>query len=252
VIDLKGKTAVVTGGSRGIGRATSLLMARAGAGVAFGYRENHTAARSLIQEIRAEGHRAVAQAGDITRPETVEALFTEARRNFGGIDIVVGNAGIWKRSPIDELTEGDWEETLAVNLRSAFLLCRAAAREMKPQRSGKIVLVSSTAGQRGEAFHAHYAASKGAIIALTKSLAAELGPWNIRVNAVAPGWVTTDMTSEVFRNPELRASIEEAIPLGRVAVPQDVAGPILFLASDLANHVQGEILNVNGGSVLCG
>jgi len=123
---------------------------------------------------------------------------------------------------------------------------------MKPQRSGKIVLVSSTAGQRGEAFHAHYAASKGAIIALTKSLAAELGPWNIRVNAVAPGWVTTDMTSEVFRNPELRASIEEAIPLGRVAVPQDVAGPILFLASDLANHVQGEILNVNGGSVLCG
>jgi 3-oxoacyl-[acyl-carrier protein] reductase len=145
-----------------------------------------------------------------------------------------------------------WDETMRINLDGVFLATNAVVPLMKARNRGAIIHVSSTAAVRGEAFHSHYAASKGALHALTKSLAVELAPFGIRVNAVAPGWVDTDMCVEVFRIPGYRRQVEETIPLRRVPPPEDIAGPILFLASDLARHITGEILNVNGGSVLCG
>jgi 3-oxoacyl-[acyl-carrier protein] reductase len=229
-----------------------MLLAQAGANVVIGYNSDHAAARSILEDLKVSGHHTALHSGDISDPETVRNLFETARREFGTIDIVVGNAGIWKKSSIDEMSEKDWQETIDVNLKSIYLTCRQAVREMKPRRSGNIILISSTAGQRGEPYYSHYAATKGAIIAMTKSLAAELGPWNIRVNAVAPGWVTTDMCREVMSDPARREAIQAEIPLGRIASAQDIAGPILFLASALASHVHGEVLNVNGGSVLCG
>lgn len=252
MIELQGKTAIVTGGSRGIGRAVCLLLAGAGADVAFGYRHNSEAAESVVREIEKQGGKALAVVGDVTRQDTFERLFSETKDQLGSVDIVVGNAGIWKGALIDEMTGEEWQETLDVNLNSIFWTCRYAAREMKPKRSGKIVLISSTAGQRGEAGHSHYAATKGAIIALTKSLGTELGPFNINVNCVAPGWVDTDMCTGVFADPDFRESVRQEIPLKRIATAEEIAGAVLFLASELARHIQGEILNVNGGSVLCG
>ncbi len=252
MIDLTGRTAIVTGGSRGIGRAAARALASAGANVAIGYHSNRQAAESLLEELRLVGRHAVASAGEASSRESVERLFEVAAEAFGAIDIVVANAGIWKRAAIESMTDEQWRETLDANLDSAFLICQAAAREMIPRREGRIILVSSTAGQRGEPCYSHYAASKGAIIALTKSLAAELGRHNVHVNAVAPGWVVTDMTADVMSDPGFRDAVIRHIPLGRIATPEDVAGPILFLASQLSNHVHGEILNVNGGSVLCG
>jgi 3-oxoacyl-[acyl-carrier protein] reductase len=171
---------------------------------------------------------------------------------FGALDVLVANVGIWKGAAIEEMTEREWDETINLNLKSIYACCKAAAGVMIPQRRGTLILISSTAGQRGEAFHSHYAATKGAIIAMTKSLAAELGPRGITVNCVAPGWVATDMTAEALNDPKQGVRIRELIPLGRVATPEEIAGPVLFLASDLASHVNGEVLNVNGGSVLCG
>jgi len=178
-------------------------------------------------------------------------MVDETVSRFGGIDILVNNAGIWKGSPIDEMSDDDWSEMLEINLTGTFHCIRAAVPSMKAAGFGRIVNVSSTAGQRGEAFHAHYAATKGAVISLTKSLATELAPHGITVNCVAPGWVATDMTSESLAGPE-RDGIVSAIPLGRVATPEEIAGAVLFLASDLASFVTGEILNVNGGAVLVG
>jgi 3-oxoacyl-[acyl-carrier protein] reductase len=179
-------------------------------------------------------------------------MVSSAVERFGALDILVANAGIWKRAPIDDMSERDWDETIDANLRSIYACARAAARVMIAQKRGTIILISSTAGQRGEAFHSHYAATKGAIISMTKSLAAELGPKGITVNCVAPGWVATDMTAGALSDTRQARKIRELIPLGRVATAKEIAGPILFLASDLASHVNGEVLNVNGGSVLCG
>ena len=252
MIDLTGKTAIVTGGSRGIGKSACLLLAKAGANVAFGFRNNESAAQSVVEEIRLEGKHALAVAGDVSQRETFEQLFDQARASFGQIHIVVGNAGVWERAAIDEMTENQWQKTIDTNLKSIYYLCHFAAREMKPNQAGKIILISSTAGQRGEAFYSHYAASKGAIIAFTKSLASELGPANIRVNCVAPGWVNTYMCSEEFENDAFKQSVLQSIPLHRLPTSEEIARTVLFLASDLATHITGEILNVNGGSVLCG
>jgi 3-oxoacyl-[acyl-carrier protein] reductase len=252
LIELTGKTAIVTGGSRGIGSATCRLLAKAGCSVVFGYRSNHEAANKLVKELESGGHKTIAVAGEISRKVEVEKLFTVCREAFGPVDIVVGNAGIWKKASIDQMTEEDWNETIEVNLKSIYHTCHFAALEMKPRRSGRIILVSSTAGQRGEALYSHYAATKGAIIALTKSLAAELGPWGIRVNSVAPGWVDTDMSADELQEESIRREIEDKIPLGYIPGANEIAGPILFLASNLSDQVHGEILNVNGGSVLCG
>lgn len=252
MIDLNGQTVIITGGSRGIGRASALLFAEAGARVAIGYHSDGEAAEAVIREIERRGGRALAVAGDASSRPDFERLWQEAESELGPVDCVVINAGIWKRASIDQMTDQQLNETLDVNLRSAFNACRVAAVAMKARRKGSIILVSSTAGQRGEPHYSHYAATKGGMIALTKSLAAELGPFNIRVNSVAPGWVLTDMTESVFSDQEFRHKVERITPLGRIAEARDIAAPILFLASDLARHIQGEILNVNGGSVLCG
>jgi 3-oxoacyl-[acyl-carrier protein] reductase len=227
-------------------------LASAGANIVLGFHNNESAAQSVVEEIQLIGKHALAVAGDVSKRETFEQLFDQARSAFGPIHVVVGNAGVWERAAIDEMTENQWQKTIDTNLKSIYYLCHFAAREMKPNQSGNIVLISSTAGQRGESFYSHYAASKGAIIALTKSLALELGPANIRVNCVAPGWVNTDMCSKEFKNKAFKQSVLQSIPLHKIPTSEEIARTILFLASDLATHVTGEILNVNGGSVLCG
>jgi 3-oxoacyl-[acyl-carrier protein] reductase len=251
VISLSGKRALVTGGSRGIGAATALLLAECGADVVIGYRARHADAEAVAARARARGVRASAFAGDISTHVGAESLVDRAASELGGLDIFVANAGIWPAEDValEEMSDDRWRRTLAENLDSVFYTCRAAARRI--DRGGRIVLVASTAGQRGEAYHADYAATKGAVISLTKSLVGELAPRDITVNCVAPGWVDTEMCADAFADGG-RERIAAAIPLGRVACAEDIAGPIVFLCSPLARHVTGEILNVNGGSVLCG
>jgi len=251
-IDLTGQTAIVIGGTRGIGRSACLRLARSGANLLITGKTAGNAAQATLLEIEQFGRAAVALQADAASKPDMEGVFAQAIDRFGRVDIVVANAGIWKRAPIDEMSELEWDETIVANLKSAYLACHLAARHMKPRGSGKIILVSSTAGQRGEPFYSHYAATKGGIIAFTKALGAELGPAGIRVNCVAPGWVLTDMTAGVFSDPSFKRSVETATPVGRIATPDQIADVILFLASDLASHLQGEIINVNGGSVLCG
>ena len=251
MIDLSGKSAVVTGGSRGIGRACCLALARAGARVCVNYRVESPSAELAVEEIENGGGEAFALAADVSRREEADMLVDEVAHRFGGLDILVNNAGIWKGSPVDEMTDAEWEETMAINMTGTFFCTRAAVPFMKNARWGRIINISSTAGQRGEAFHSHYAASKGAMISFTKSLAVELAPHGITVNCVAPGWVATDMSQESLLGPE-REAILATIPLGRVARPEEIAGAVAFLASDLASFVTGEILNVNGGAVLVG
>lgn len=250
MIDLSGKAALVTGGSRGIGRATAMLLARAGADVALAYHTRAADADSAAGEIRAFGRRALAVGGDLADPAVVERLGVAVRREFGRLDIFVANAGVWppEDTPLGSMTEGRWRRTLATNLDAIFLSTKVALGLMGP--GGRVVLVSSTAGQRGEAGHADYAATKGALIAMTKSLAIEYAP-GITVNCLAPGWVDTDMCLPAFEGAG-REAVRRTIPLARIASPEDIAGPIVFLCSNLARHITGEVLNVNGGSVLCG
>jgi 3-oxoacyl-[acyl-carrier protein] reductase len=250
-LDLQSRAALVTGGSRGIGRAAALLLARAGARVALTYRANEAAANSVVKEVRAAGGEAMALAADVSRPDHARQAVRDVVAAWQRLDILVLNAGIWEEDEAGGGNLDTWDRTFAVNARGAYLVTDAAVPHLAKEK-GAIVFVSSTAGQRGEARHAAYAASKGALISYTKSLAAELGPRGIRVNCVAPGWVATDMTAAALGDPPAYAEIERSIPLGRVASPEDIAGPILFLVSDLARHIQGEILNVNGGSVLAG
>lgn len=253
MINLTGKVALITGASRGIGAATALNFARAGVrGVVVNYKRDRNAARQVADSCGEFGAETMLLRADVSRVAAVEKMIDSTVARFGSLDILVANAGIWKEATIDKMSEEEWDETIDVNLKSIYACCHAAARVMLRHRRGTMILVSSTAGQRGEPFHSHYAASKGAIISMTKSLAAELGPRGITVNCVAPGWVATDMTDEALDDPKVRRKIRDLIPLGRVATPDEIAGPILFLASDLASHVNGEVLNVNGGSVLCG
>jgi 3-oxoacyl-[acyl-carrier protein] reductase len=253
MINLSNKVAIITGASRGIGAATAILFARAGVrAVVINYNRDREAADQVVADCENLGAEAIPFRADVSRVAAVDRMIEKTVARFGRLDILVANAGIWKEAPIEKMTESEWDETIDVNLKSIYACCHSAARVMIPKRRGTIILVSSTAGQRGEPFHSHYAASKGAIISMTKSLAGELGPRGITVNCTAPGWVATDMTEDALNDPKERRKIRELIPLGRVATPEEIAGPILFLASDLASHVNGEVLNVNGGSVLCG
>jgi len=253
MITLAGKIALITGASRGIGAATAVKFAQAGArGIALNYNRDRQAAAEVSNKCKDLGVEAITIRADVARVSDAQKLVRATLEHFGALDILVANAGIWKEAAIETMTEAEWDETIDANLKSIYACCAEAARVMLPRHSGTMILVSSTAGQRGEAFHSHYAATKGAIIAMTKSLAAELGPRGITVNCIAPGWVATDMTAEALSDPKQRRKIRELIPLGRVATPDEIAGPILFLASELASHVNGEVLNVNGGSVLCG
>jgi 3-oxoacyl-[acyl-carrier protein] reductase len=250
MIDLAGQVALVTGGSRGIGRAAALLLARAGADVALTFHTRADQAESVAREVQAVGRRTFVGGGDLGDPEVVDRLVAGIRREFGRLDMLVANAGIWpaEERRLPDISVGRWRTTLTANLDSVFLTIRAALPTMSS--GGRIVIVSSTAGQRGEAFHSDYAATKGALIALTKSLAIECAP-DILVNCIAPGWVDTEMSAPAF-SPENRERIRQSIPLQRIPTADDIAGPILFLCSDLARHLTGEVLNVNGGSVLCG
>jgi 3-oxoacyl-[acyl-carrier protein] reductase len=251
VISLRGKHALVTGGSRGIGAATAVLLAECGADVGIGYRRRAEDAAAVVRQVAERGVRGFAHAADIGTREGAEQLLERTLREFSTLDIFVGNAGTWpaEEAAVAEMTDERWRRTLAENLDAVFYTTRAAARVLPS--GGRIVLISSTAGQRGEAFHADYAASKGAVISFVKSLAIELAPRDVTVNCVAPGWVDTEMCDVPFADGG-RERIARTIPLGRIAAPRDVAGPTVFLCSELARHVTGEVLNVNGGSVLCG
>ncbi|HKQ62559.1 MAG TPA: 3-oxoacyl-ACP reductase family protein [Candidatus Polarisedimenticolaceae bacterium] len=251
MIDLGGKSALVTGGSRGIGRACCELLARAGAKVAVNYRVERPWAELVAQRIVESGGEAFACGADVAIADEAEMLVDETVDRFGRLDVLVANAGIWRGAPVEEISDGEWNEMLSINLSGVFHVIRAAVPHLRNGGGGRIITLSSTAGQRGEAGHAHYAATKGAIISFTKSLAVELAPAGILANCVAPGWVATDMTEAALDGAQ-RGPILAAIPLGRVATPEEIAGAVLFLASDLAAFVNGEVLNVNGGAVLCG
>ncbi len=254
MITLAGKAAVVTGGSRGIGAAAVKLFARAGADVVFNYHRSKDAAQQVEQEARKRGVRAESVKADLSKVKECEKLVKFARQRLGRIDILVANAGIWNAddAPIEKMNERQWDEMMAANLKSVYGVVRHAAPHMIAQKSGRIIAVSSTAGQRGEALHTHYGATKGGIISFVKGLSTELARHNILVNCVAPGWVDTDMSAAVLHSKAGWKFATSAIPLGRPATADEIAGPILFLASELATFMTGEILNVNGGAVLCG
>lgn len=251
MLNLTSKVVLITGGSKGIGAACVKYFCMAGASVAFTYNSNSTSATKLEKRFKNIA-RCKSYKVDISNENEIKNVVHRVLKDFGKIDVLVNNAGIWKEGKFNKMTLTQWEETIKVNLTSTFLFCHYVVPGMKLKRCGKIINISSTAGQRGEANYSHYAASKGGIISFTKSLASELGPFNINVNSVAPGWVITDMTKRALSDNITFAEEIKKIPLGRIATADDIAGPVLFLASDLARHITGEILNVNGGSVLVG
>jgi 3-oxoacyl-[acyl-carrier protein] reductase len=251
LLGLRGRRVLITGASRGIGRATARLFAAAGASVALTWRTGEAEALALEAELKALGAGGVALQADLSSEDEAARAWRDAEAALGGIDILVANHGVWPPLdvPLAEMTTAQWRRTLAVNLDGVFFLTREAARHITP--GGRILLVSSTAAQRGEPFHGDYAASKGALISLVKGLALELAPRDVTVNAVAPGWVETDMVAGALEG-EARTRALDGIPLGRIATPEDIAGPLVFLASALARHITAEVLNVNGGSVRVG
>lgn len=249
MIDLSNKVTLITGGSRGIGGACVKLFAKAHSKVAFTFKQAKTNTEKL--EVEFPGL-VKAYRTDMESEQNIFETVDQVVKDFGKVDILVHNAGIWNDGTLEKMSLDTWNELMRVNLTSTFLFAKACSLHMKKNNFGRMIFVSSTAGQRGEAFHSHYAASKGGMISFTKSLAVELATFNITVNSVAPGWVDTDLNNEIFADKEFKEKVRKEIPLGRIPTAEDIAGPILFLASDLARHINGEILNVNGGSVLCG
>jgi 3-oxoacyl-[acyl-carrier protein] reductase len=250
-LNLRGRVAVVTGGSKGIGRAAAVRLAQAGVSVVVNYLNDEAGAGETLSRIESAGAKGLIVRADVSKLGDAEALVRRAWEGFGRLDILVCNAGVWEGAPSESLEESVWDRTLEINLKGTWALCRAAIPILKERGWGRIIALSSTAGQRGEANYSNYAAAKGGQLAFVKSLALELGGHGINVNAVAPGWVDTEMTSQVFADGNRRREIEAATPVGRVASPDDIALPILFLCSDWARHITGGVLSVNGGSVLC-
>lgn len=248
---LTGRRALVTGGSRGIGAATARLLARCGADVAITYRTRQGDADAVAAEIAAGGVRSAVHRVELADRASVDGAIDRIAAGWGGIDILIGNAGVWPSDdvPVRDLPDERWSTTMRENVDGMFYSTRSVLRVMG--EGGRIVLVASTAGQRGEPMHADYAASKGAMISFVKSVAIEVARRGITVNSVAPGWVETEMCADPFAGGG-KERIANAIPVGRIASPGDIAAPIVFLCTHGARHITGEILNVNGGSVLCG
>lgn len=254
MISLAGKAALITGGSRGIGAAAVKMFAQAGADVIFNYAKAKEAAQQVEQEAAKHGTRVEAFKADVGKHAENKRLVEHCIARLGRLDILVANAGVWNQEdlPIEKMSEKQWDDMMRVNLKSVYSIIHFAVPQMIKQKAGKIIPISSTAGQRGESLHTHYGASKGGIISLTKGLSTELARHNILVNCVAPGWVATDMSNAVLETKAGQKMAATVIPLGRAATAEEIAGPILFLASDLANFMTGEIINVNGGAILCG
>lgn len=250
MIDLTGKTVLITGGSRGIGAACVKYFSEANADVAFTYVQRKDEAAKLIDSFQSKKIKAYKT--ELRNEDEVNKTIDEVAREFGKIDILVNNAGVWKEAEADSMTLDQWRETIEINLTGTFLITKKVLPLMKKNNFGRIINISSTAGQRGEPLHAHYAASKGGIISYTKALAVELKGYNITSNSVAPGWVISDMTTDVFADKDFVDKVKSEIPTGRISTAEDIAGPVLFLASEFARQIDGEIINVNGGSVLCG
>jgi 3-oxoacyl-[acyl-carrier protein] reductase len=253
MLSVDNRVALITGGSRGIGAAAVRMFVHAGAKVVFSYQKARQAADDLVRECGAE-HCAAVEA-DLRDVESCRRLAAAVVERFGALDILVVNHGIWppEDAPVDQMSERQWRDTIAINLDSVFGLVKHAVAQMKAQgQGGHIVLVSSTAGQRGEAFHCDYAASKGAVISMVKGLATELARDRIYVNCVAPGWTDTDMAAPALATAAARDKVLKTIPLRRLASPEEIAAPILFLCTPHAGFITGEIFNVNGGAVLVG
>lgn len=251
-LSLAGHVAVITGGSRGIGAATVRMFVAAGAKVVFNYVQAKDDAEAIARECAPD---CLAVHADLSGLGHGQKLVHTAVERFGRCDVVVANHGIWPPEdiPVDEMSDEQWRRTVATNLDAVFDMVKHGVAQMKRQGGGgRIVIVSSTAGQRGEAFHCDYAATKGAVISMVKGLSTELAPHGIYVNCVAPGWVATDMAAPALNDPASRERVFRTIPLGRVATPDEIAGPILFLCTEHAGFITGEIFNVNGGAVLVG
>ncbi len=256
-LSLSGKVALITGGSRGIGAATVRMFSAAGAKLVFSYQKAQKQAEALARECGEANCRALSSS--LNDPDSARVLVAEAVRHFGRIDILVANHGVWpaKDIAIDKMTDEQWSSTISINLNAVFGLVKHTVAQMKAQpRQGKsaghIVLISSTSGQRGEAFHCDYSATKGALISMVKGLSSELASAGIYVNSVAPGWVATDMSKPALEDPRSGEQIRRTIPMGRVGTPEEIAGPVLFLCTEYAGFITGEVFNVNGGAVLVG
>ena len=256
-LSLAGKVALISGGSRGIGAATVRMFIAAGAKVVFSYRGAQAQADALVKECGADVCHAVQS--DLNNPESAYALVAASVKHFGRLDILVANHGVWpvEDVAIDRMSDQQWRNTLSINLDGVFGLVKHAVAQMKSQPrgsdpAGHIVLISSTSGQRGEAYHVDYSATKGALISMVKGLSTELAPFGIYVNCVAPGWVDTDMSAEALADPKSGDQIRRTIPLGRVGKAEEIAAPVLFLCTEHAGFITGEIFNVNGGAVLVG
>lgn len=255
-LSLEGRVALITGGSRGIGAATVRMFVQAGAKVVFNYQRAEAEAQKLAKDCGLE--RCVPVQCNLEGTETAAGLVDSTTRRFGRLDVLVANHGIWppEDKGVDQMSDDQWRRSMAVNLDSVFALVKHSVQQMKKRATAEspshIVLISSTAGQRGEAFHVDYAATKGALISMVKGLSTELAPHHIYVNCVAPGWVDTDMSRPALDDPAVASGILDKIPLGRVGTPEELAAPILFLCTPHAGFITGEVLNVNGGAVLVG
>jgi 3-oxoacyl-[acyl-carrier protein] reductase len=250
-LSLAGKVALVTGGSRGIGAATVKMFCSAGAKVAFNYQKARESAEAVVAACGSQNCAAIQ--AELSSAADAERLVAATIEKFGALDCLVANHGIWPSEdvPVDRMSDTQWQRTIAVNLDSVFGLVKHSVAQMKHQRrGGSIVIVSSTAGQRGEAFHCDYAASKGAVISMVRGLSTELARDGIRVNCVAPGWVETDMSAPALADAKTRERIFSVIPLGRVGTPEELAAPILFLCTAHAGFMTGSVVSVNGGAVL--